>query len=337
MKAVWGIGLLGVLLVITMLGCLFVGGMPVPAAEVWSVLTGWGPQPDDSVRFVVLGSRLPGVLTAAASGAALAVAGLMLQTYFNNELADPSILGVNAGAGLGVAVVMLWLGGGVAFTSGLALTGMLAVMLAACLGSVVALGLLVVCSMWLRSRVQLLIVGVMIGYVASAGITLLGRMASAQHVQAYVMWGMGDLGAVTSERLPLLLVPAGLSLAALWLAKPLGALRLGVRHAAGVGLDVRRLDWQVLLLAGALSGSVTSLCGPLPFVGLVVPHLMRRALRTSDPRLLLPACLLGGAWLLTLVSGVCRLFPQALPVGAVLPIVGAPVVGAVLFSRKQPD
>ena len=319
MKAVWGIGLLGVLLVITMLGCLFVGGMPVPAAEVWSVLTGWGPQPDDSVRFVVLGSRLPGVLTAAASGAALAVAGLMLQTYFNNELADPSILGVNAGAGLGVAVVMLWLGGGVAFTSGLALTGMLAVMLAACLGSVVALGLLVVCSMWLRSRVQLLIVGVMIGYVASAGITLLGRMASAQHVQAYVMWGMGDLGAVTSERLPLLLVPAGLSLAALWLAKPLGALR------------------QVLLLAGALSGSVTSLCGPLPFVGLVVPHLMRRALRTSDPRLLLPACLLGGAWLLTLVSGVCRLFPQALPVGAVLPIVGAAVVGAVLFSRKQPD
>ena len=200
------------LLVFSLLANLFVGSMPVSAEQVFRLLAG-GTDVDAGVRFVVLESRLPQVLTAACAGAALAMSGLMLQTFFGNALADPSILGVHSGASLGVAFVMLWMGGGVALTSNLALTGMLVVMLAAFAGAVAALLVLLVCSMWLHNRLLLLIVGIMMGYAASSVVTLLNFSASAQNIHSYVLWGMGDFSSVTFNRLPLLLVPLGLCMA----------------------------------------------------------------------------------------------------------------------------
>ena len=316
-----------------MLANLFVGSMPIPAGQVWRLLTG-EPGVDASVRFIVMESRLPQMLTAACAGAALAMTGLMLQTFFGNALADPSILGVHSGASLGVAVVMLWMGGGVVLTSGLALTGMLVVMLAAFVGAVAALVVLLLCSVWLHNRLLLLIVGIMMGYAASSVVTLLNFSASAQNIHTYVLWGMGDFSSVTLNRLPLLLVPVVLCLAGLLLAKPLNALLLGERYAANAGLNMKVFKWQVLLLTGALSAVVTALCGPIAFVGLVVPHLARWIFKTSDHRLLLPVCLLGGAFVLTLAYGVCRLFSEALPINSVMPIVGIPVVAWVVFRRR---
>lgn len=321
------------LLVGAMLANLFVGSMPIPAGQVWRLLTG-EPGVDAGVRFIVMESRLPQMLTAACAGAALAMAGLMLQTFFGNALADPSILGVHSGASLGVAVVMLWMGGGVVLTSGLALTGMLVVMLAAFVGAVAALVVLLLCSVWLHNRLLLLIVGIMMGYAASSVVTLLNFSASAQNIHTYVLWGMGDFSSVTLNRLPLLLVPVVLCLAGLLLAKPLNALLLGERYAANAGLNMKVFKWQVLLLTGALSAVVTALCGPIAFVGLVVPHLARWIFKTSDHRLLLPVCLLGGAFVLTLAYGVCRLFPETLPINSVMPIVGIPVVAWVVFRRR---
>lgn len=317
----------------TMLANLFVGSMPIPAGQVWCLLTG-NPDVDAGVRFIVMESRLPQMLTAACAGAALAMAGLMLQTFFGNALAEPSILGVHSGASLGVAVVMLWMGGGVVLTSGLALTGMLVVMLAAFVGAVAALVVLLLCSVWLHNRLLLLIVGIMMGYAASSVVTLLNFSASAQNIHTYVLWGMGDFSSVTLNRLPLLLVPVVLCLAGLLLAKPLNALLLGERYAANAGLNMKVFKWQVLLLTGALSAVVTALCGPIAFVGLVVPHLARWIFRTSDHRILLPVCLLGGAFVLALAYGVCRLFPETLPINSVMPIVGIPVVAWVVFRRR---
>ena len=258
----------------------------------------------------------------------------MLQTFFGNALADPSILGVHSGASLGVAFVMLWMGGGVALTSNLALTGMLVVMLAAFAGAVAALLVLLVCSMWLHNRLLLLIVGIMMGYAASSVVTLLNFSASAQNIHSYVLWGMGDFSSVTFNRLPLLLVPLGLCMAGFLLAKPLNVLLLGERYAVNAGLNMQVFKWQVLLLTGGLSAVVTALCGPIAFVGLVVPHLTKWLFHTSDHRILLPACVLGGAFILTLAHGVCRMFPETLPINSVMPIVGIPVVGWVVFRRR---
>lgn len=321
------------LLVFSLLANLFVGSMPVPAEQVFRLLAG-RTDVDAGVRFVVLESRLPQVLTAACAGAALAMSGLMLQTFFGNALADPSILGVHSGASLGVAFVMLWMGGGVALTSNLALTGMLVVMLAAFAGAVAALLVLLVCSMWLHNRLLLLIVGIMMGYAASSVVTLLNFSASAQNIHSYVLWGMGDFSSVTFNRLPLLLVPLGLCMAGFLLAKPLNVLLLGERYAVNAGLNMQVFKWQVLLLTGGLSAVVTALCGPIAFVGLVVPHLTKWLFHTSDHRILLPACVLGGAFILTLAHGVCRMFPETLPINSVMPIVGIPVVGWVVFRRR---
>lgn len=321
------------LLVFSLLANLFVGSMPVPAEQVFRLLAG-GTDVDAGVRFVVLESRLPQVLTAACAGAALAMSGLMLQTFFGNALADPSILGVHSGASLGVAFVMLWMGGGVALTSNLALTGMLVVMLAAFAGAVAALLVLLVCSMWLHNRLLLLIVGIMMGYAASSVVTLLNFSASAQNIHSYVLWGMGDFSSVTFNRLPLLLVSLGLCMAGFLLAKPLNVLLLGERYAVNAGLNMQVFKWQVLLLTGGLSAVVTALCGPIAFVGLVVPHLTKWLFHTSDHRILLPACVLGGAFILTLAHGVCRMFPETLPINSVMPIVGIPVVGWVVFRRR---
>lgn len=321
------------LLAFSVLVNLFIGSMLIPADQVFRLLTG-APGVDAGVRFIVLESRLPQVLTAACAGAALAMSGLMLQTFFGNALADPSILGVHSGASLGVAVVMLWMGGGMVLTSDLALTGILAVMLAAFVGAVAALLVLLLCSMWLHNKLLLLIVGIMMGYAASSVVTLLNFSASAQNIHAYVLWGMGDFSSVTLNRMPLLLVPVVLCMVGLLLAKPLNVLLLGERYAVNAGLDLRVFKWQVLLLTGGLSAVVTALCGPIAFVGLVVPHLSKWLLHTSDHRLLLPACMFGGAFVLTVAHGVCRMFPETLPVNSVMPVVGIPVVAWVVFRRR---
>lgn len=311
------------------------GSSDVPPRAVWSVLTGQDGTAD-AVHFIVVEVRLPQMLTALFSGAALAVAGLLLQTVFANPLADPGILGVNSGAGLGVALVLLLLGG--TLTAGeVTVGGFFLVVAAAFVGAAVVIALLLVCNAFLPGRLLLLVTGVMLSFVVSALIGLLSFWATAQGVQSYVVWGLGNFSGVTLSRLPFfcLCILVGL-VGALLLSKSLNALLLGDDYARNLGVDVRRTRTDVLLLTGLLTAVVTAFCGPIAFVGLAVPHAARLTLRTADHRRLLPATMLWGA-ALTLLCNLVSVLPGShgiLPVNVLTPLLGVPMVFYLLTRQR---
>jgi len=326
-------GLLAVLLAAN----LFLGNVQLPAAEVWHVLTGQAGDADDAVRFIVLEVRLPQTLTALAAGAALAVAGLLMQTVFSNPLADPSLLGVNSGAALGVAVALLLLEGTL-IAGELTLSGFLLTVLAAGAGAGTVIVLLLLAAAALPGRLLLLVTGVMFSFVASALISLLNYRSTAQGMQSFVYWGMGSFSGVSMEQLPpfLGLVLIGLA-TALLLGKPLDALLLGDDYARNLGVPVRRVRTLVLFVAGGLTAVVTALCGPVNFIGLAVPHAARLTLRTSTHRRLVPATLLWGGCT-TLFCQCLTTLPcgsGTLPINAITPLLGVPMVFYILLRRKR--
>lgn len=338
MKTSSALGLLLPLLILLLLSAasLLTGSMNIAPAEAWDVLTG-NATDGDAVSFILLETRLPRLLTAVLSGAALAVAGLLMQTVFANPLADPSLLGVNSGAGLGVAVAMLWLGG-TAQAGGFVLSGYLLAVSSAFIGAGLVILLLLACSALLRGHFALLIAGVMLSFIVSSAISLLNFYATAQGVQSYIIWGLGDFGSVTSERMPAYALTIAIGLLMAWaLSKPLNALLLGADYATNLGIRVRAVRTATLLVTGLLTAAVTALCGPISFIGLAVPHAARLTLRTSNHRLLLPASMLWGADTALLCNVVAHLPGDGgiLPLNAITPLLGAPVVLYIIFSRKH--
>lgn len=315
---------------------LLVGGTSLSPAEVWHALTG-SANAGDTARFIVLEVRLPLLLTALLAGAALSVAGLLMQTLFANPLADPGILGVNSGAGLGVAIALLLLGG--TLTAGtLELTGFVLTLSAAFAGAAVVIVLLLLCSTLLPGRLLLLVTGVMLSFAASALIGLLSFWSTAQGVQSYVVWGLGHFGGVTLQMLPAFSGCTVMGLVAtLFFAKPLNALLLGDDYAHNLGVNVRRTRTLVLLLTGFLTAVVTAVCGPIAFIGLAVPHAARLTLRTSDHRLLLPATMLWGA-ATTLLCNLVSVLPASggmLPINTITPFLGVPMVFYLLTRHRS--
>lgn len=331
------IALMGVLTLLLFVANLFVGSVDIPVSEVWSVLTGEADAVRPSWQFIVLEARLPQALTALLCGAALAAGGLMLQTVFRNPLAGPSILGIDSGASLGVALVML-LSGGSLMAGKMALGGFLAVTVAAFVGAMVVMGLLLFFSTLLRSDIMLLIVGIMIGYVGSSVISLLNFFSTAEGVHSYMVWGMGSFGGVSMGQMPwfALLVLVGL-MASLLMAKPLNALLLGYHYAGNLGVNVRRTRLYLLLTTGVLSAATTAFCGPVSFLGLAVPHMARLLLRKADHRLLMPLSLLTGSTVALLCNLICTLPGDkgAIPLSAVTPLLGVPVILYVLLHGRK--
>lgn len=325
------------LMVVLFVANLFLGSVDIPAEAVWSVLVGGDDGVRESWRFIVMDSRLPQALTALLCGAALAVGGLMLQTVFRNPLAGPSILGIDSGASLGVALVML-LSGGSLMAGKMALGGFLAVTVAAFVGAMVVMGLLLFFSTLLRSDVMLLIVGVMIGYVSSSLISLLNFFSTAEGVHSYMVWGMGSFGGVSMDQMPwfALLVMGGLVLS-LILVKPLNALLLGYQYAANLGVNVRRTRLFLLLATGVLSAATTAFCGPVSFLGLAVPHVARLILRKADHKLLMPLTLLLGSAVALLCNILCVLPSDKgiIPLGAITPLMGTPIILYVLLRGRK--
>lgn len=313
-------------------GCLLVGSVDIPASAVWQALAGTAPE-GDTWSIIVMETRLPMMLTAAVAGAALAVAGLLLQTCFDNPLAGPSILGISAGSSLGVAIVMLAFAGTLAGWSQYAST-----IAGAALGAAAVMGILLVMSRLVGSAVMLLIVGILTGYFASSAITLLNYFSTQQGVHAYVMWGMGSFSGSSLGRtgaFALLTLPiVGLSML---LIKPLNALLLGQRYAGSLGIDTARTRRQLLVLSGSLTAMVTAFCGPIGFIGLVVPHIARITLRTSNHAVLLPATALAGTTvgLLCAFISVLPFGPGVMPVNAITPIIGVPVIIYIIINRKR--
>ena len=317
---------------------LFFGSAEIPPGEVVQLLLGSSsPAIEPSWVIIVRELRLPKVIVAMLAGAALAVAGLLLQTLFRNPLAGPDVLGISAGASLGVALVVLWLGSGEAsWLSGLGLLGDMALVSAASCGAFLALALI----LWASRRMgnlTLLVLGLLLGYTTGALTTILLHMSLAERVQAYMMWTFGTFGGAgwSEVRLlaPVLLLTLG---GALLLGKKLNALALGDVFARSLGVEVGRLRRSILLLAAILAGTVTAFCGPIAFLGIAVPHLARLVFRTADHRRLLPATALLGAAVALLADLLTQVPPGAevLPLNALTSLLGAPLIAFLLWRGK---
>lgn len=321
------------LLPILFVVALFKGSVPLPAYDVMDTLMGGGCE---IFRYIVVETRLPSALTAVLSGAALAVCGLVMQTLFSNPLADPSLLGVNSGASLGAALVLLLMGGSWAVDM-MGMSGMLLTIVAAFLGASTVIALLLALSRMLRGRSSLLVAGVMLSFLVSAVISLLSFYASADGVRSFVVWGMGSFDAVDLERLPLFAAFVLLPCFLLYpLSLSLNALLLGEDYAANLGVNIRRTRTLLLLLTGILTATVTAMCGPVSFIGLAVPHIARLVCRSADHRRLLPATMVIGADIALMALILSRLPGDrgVLPLSVITPFVGVPVVLYILLRRK---
>jgi iron complex transport system permease protein len=317
---------------------LLIGSVSIPASQVVAALTG-GEMERESWRYIILESRLPQTVTAMLCGASLAASGLMLQTAFRNPLAGPSILGITNGASLGVAIVMLVTGGTLTLQVsdvGMFLAGSLAVVVSAFLGAIAVIALLLLASTIVSSNLMLLIVGIMISYLVSSVVSMVHTIANADNIQSYVLWGMGSFNNVTLEQLPLfaVLTLVGL-LQAVLLIKPLNALMLGDDYARNLGVNVRRVRRWLLLSTGLLTGISTAYCGPVAFIGLAVPHIARLLTRTADHLTLMPVTIVMGA-VVALMCNVISVLPQhsVLPLNAVTPLFGAPVIIYIILKRN---
>lgn len=326
------------LIVVFFLLNLLLGSVHIPLRSVCSILAG---STDESVVWqnIIWKSRVPQALTALVAGAGLSVSGLQMQTVFRNPLADPSVLGVSSGASLGVAFVVLLSGavGGVAL-SHLGYLGEVALSLAAIVGAMSVMALIVYVSMKVRGNVTLLIIGVMIGYVANAIIGVLKFFSVEEDIRAYVIWGLGSFARVSGDQMLLFVgIMAVLLPLSFLLIKTMNLLLLGNGYARNLGLNIRRARLQVILCAGVLVAIVTAYCGPIMFIGLAVPHLCRAIFRSSDHRVLMPATLLVGAALALVCNLIARMpgLEGALPVNSVTALIGAPVVASVLFKRRK--
>lgn len=301
------------------------GSISIPIAELL----------DERWHYIVWQSRLPMAITAMLTGLALGASGLLLQTYFRNPLAGPSILGITSGANLMVALCTL---GGMSWLSvNLSPSAMqLTLVAAALIGSAVILSILLMLGRVVRSQVTLLIVGILISYLASALITLLSYYASAQGVQHLLIWGMGDFGNVGTQWLSIYSAAIVIGLVgSLLLIKPLNAWMQGEQYAINLGMNLSRTRWLLLLVTGWLSAVTVAWCGPIAFVGLAMPHVARMLLRTDDHLPLLPASMLLGAlccslclWLSTRPMG-----GTLLPINALTPLFGVPIILYVMLKK----
>ncbi len=323
------------------MACLFMAGLmtgsvSIPCSAVWRVLIGEDEGVSESWRFIILESRLPQMVTAMLSGACLATAGLMMQTVFRNPLAGPDVFGINGGAGLGVALVMLLAGGSVTLGT-LGVTGNVAILAAAFAGAMAVMAIILFSSTLVRDGVMLLVIGIMVGYLSSSVVTLLNYSATEQGIRSFMLWGMGSLDSVTPSLLPLYVTITLVALVfSLLMVKPLNLLSLGDNYARNLGLNTRRARNYALLLTGLLTAVVTAYCGPIAFIGLAVPHIARLLTVTDDMRRLLPITMLTGAVVTMACHLLCFVPGEAgmLPLNAVTPLIGAPVIIYVIIRKR---
>ena len=314
---------------------LITGSVQIPFADVLDILFGRFIG-KESRQYIILENRFPQALTALLCGASLSVCGLMLQTAFRNPLAGPDVFGISSGAGLGVALVMLLLGGTVSTTM-FTVSGFLAILTAAFLGAIAVTALILFLSTLVRNSILLLIVGIMVGYVSSSAVSLLNFFASDEGVKSYMIWGMGNFGGVSINHIPFFAILCLMGImASFLLVKPLNILLLGPQYAESLGISTRKLRNILLVIVGLLTAITTAFCGPISFIGLAIPHIARLLFRTENHQTLLPGTVLCGAAIALLCNFICFLPGETgiIPLNAVTPLIGAPVIIYVVLQRR---
>ena len=321
---------LAVLLVVLATLNLYIGSLSVPFDEVWAIVFGQGG--DSTNAQVIWSIRLPRLISAALLGGALALAGFLLQTFFNNPIAGPFILGISSGAKLVVALVMIVVVGG----SGVMTSGMMIV--SAFVGSLIAMIFVLLVSRRINSMSMLIVAGVMIGYICSAATDFLITFASDANIVNLKNWSLGSFsGANWNDVGIMTVVVIAASLAVFALSKPISAFQLGEQYARSMGVNIRVFRIALNLLSSLLAATVTAFAGPISFVGIAVPHIVKRLLGTSKPLIVIPAAFLGGGIFCMFCDLLARsLFsPTEVSISAVTAIFGAPVVISILLKREK--
>ena len=321
--------------------CLFslaFGSVAIPLDQVAAILFGQTPA-RASWEHIIITLRMPRTITAVMAGAALSVSGLQMQTLFRNPLAGPFVLGISSGASLGVALMVLTVGAGASgLLSHLGLWGNFSLVVAACLGAGLVVGLVLAVSKRIENSMTLLILGLMFGYATGALVSVLMYFSIAERIQAFLTWTFGSFGGVTWQHLFVFAPAVGVGLFIAFVSvKALNALLLGETYAQSLGLTVQRARFWILASASMLAGVTTAFCGPIAFLGLAVPHLARSIFNTSDHRVLVPAVIVLGAMLAVGADLIARVpgSQQALPLNAVTALLGAPIVTWVILSRRN--
>lgn len=308
-----------------------IGSVSIPLSKVVANLFG---DSDSSVHTILWEFRLPKAVTCILAGASLACSGLLMQTLFRNPLAGPDVLGLSSGASLAVGVVIL--AGRNFFQS--TVSNSFVISFAASFGSCLVLLLMLLVARRIRDSVSLLIIGLMLAAATSSLMSVLQFMSTADDLQSYFMWTMGSVGSTNWNELLMLFIVFIIGVALSFsLIKPLNGWLLGENYARSLGIKVGRARLLIVIASGILTGAVTAFCGPIAFVGLAVPHLVRLLMPTSNHKILLPLCLLGGAILLLFCDVLLQLISdtQSLPLNAITSLIGAPLVIWQVMKMKK--
>lgn len=312
------------------------GSVAIPLDQIISVFIGKGAA-KESWQFILMDYRLPKAVTAMLAGGGLAVSGLLMQTLFRNPLAGPFVLGLSSGASLGVAILIL---GASAFGGffGTVLLGQWSLVVASALGSFLVLLAVLAVTFRIKDTMAILIIGLMFGSVTTAVVSVLSYFSNAEQLQQYIFWSFGSLGNQSWQGVFILAICflAGMALS-IFSSKALNALLLGENYAKSMGLHIKRTTFIIILATSILAGSITAFVGPIAFIGLAVPHLVRQFFKTSNHFVLLPAVLLCGSLLLLVCDTVAQLpFSEfTLPINAITSLVGAPVVIWLLVRKRK--
>lgn len=310
---------------------LLFGSARILVSDLLNAILGNGDKMNAEILFSI---RLPKAITAILAGIALSLCGILMQTLFRNPLAGPYVLGVNSGASLGVALVML--GGpalgmqGMFFQSG--------IVLASVTGALLTLLLVIAISARIRNNMGLLLAGIMLGQIVSALQSLLEYFSDPDSLKGFVLWNMASIGNVGKSDLtvfaPLVLL---FSIAAILLIKHLDVMLLGENYAQSMGMNAKQKRILVILITGVLSGITTAYCGPIAFIGIAVPHICRILFKTSLHRIIIPAALIIGPSIMLVCDIICQLPAQGiiLPLNVITSVVGAPVVLYLLFRNYR--
>jgi len=310
---------------------LMVGSVSIGMVDLWKTIM--GASESEAYHLIFWESRLPKAITAMLCGAALSVSGLLMQTLFRNPLAGPYILGVSSGAGLGVAILVMGVG-----VFGITLSSSISIPLASIIGSILVLLILFMVSLRLKDVMTLLILGIMIGAIATAIVGIIQYFTTDFQLKSFLIWTLGSLEGLSYGELVFLssIIVVGLLLALL-INKPLNALLLGDNYAKSLGVNLKQYRLLIILLSGLLAGAITAYCGPIGFVGIIVPHLCRLLLKSSDHKLLIPAAVILGAEVL-LLSDVLSNLPAdniQLPINSITSLIGVPIILWIIFNRQS--
>lgn len=315
---------------------LSIGSVSIPFKEIISVFVGNGAS-KETWQYILIDYRLPKAITAMLAGGGLAISGLLMQTLFRNPLAGPFVLGLSSGASLGVAILIL---GASAFGGffGTILLGQWSLVIASALGSFLVLLAVLAVTFRIKDTMAILIIGLMFGSVTTAVVSVLSYFSNAEKLQQYIFWSFGSLGNQSWQGVLILIIcfVVGLALS-VFSSKSLNALLLGENYAKSMGLHIKRTTFIIILATSILAGSITAFVGPIAFIGLAVPHLVRQVFKTSNHFILLPAVLLCGSLLMLICDTVAQLpFSEfTLPINAITSLIGAPVVIWLLVRKRK--